>query len=348
MRLLFLVRHPAFLCALLSAFTASVLLPGAWAATCTTQGQMTAAQRDSLTIAARQLLTDVQRGDTESMRTNTIPAVAADFQGIAASVQNLKPLVQQAAITLETLYIMDGSSIQPNEARTQFFCGSPVVVLTFNGLPAATYALVIAHATGVAKPQQVVLILSQSGSRWLLAGFVAKQMIEADHDGLWYWQSARKYAQTRMPFDAWFYYQIAADLLNPLDSISSPNLQKLQQEANGVRPKDLPGTNPIQVSGQGGTFALTSIDTTTIFGGLDLEVHYTPDPAQAAQLRDPPAARQQVVAVMSALLAQHPELQQAFHGMWIHADAGTGSLFALELPMNGAVAGSQPSTSLSR
>lgn len=146
--------------------------------------------------------------------------------------------------------------------------------------------------------------------------------------------------------DAWFYYQIAANLLNPLDSISSPNLQKLQQEANGVRPSNLPGTNPVQVSGQSGTFALTSIDTTAIFGGLDLEVHYTPDPEQAAQLHDPPAARQQVLAVMSDLLGQHPELRQAFHGMWIHADVGTGSLFALELPMDAAV--SQPSTSFSR
>jgi hypothetical protein len=36
---------------------------------------------------------------------------------------------------------------------------------------------------------------------------------------------------------------------------------------------------------------------------------------------------------MSALLAQHPELQQAFHGIWVHADQGDASLFALELPM---------------
>ena len=74
--------------------------------------------------------------------------------------------------------------------------------------------------------------LKSGDNRWLLAGFVAKPMIEADHDGLWYWQSARRYAGTGMNWDAWFYYQIAANLLNPLDSISSPNLQKLQQESN--------------------------------------------------------------------------------------------------------------------
>ena len=45
-------------------------------------------------------------------------------------------------------------------------------------------------------------------------------------------------------------------------------------------------------------------------------------------------ARQQVTELMTALLAMHPDLQGAFHGMWLHADQGNASLFALELPMN--------------
>ena len=313
---------------------ANVLIPGAWAASCTTQAQMTAAQRNELSTTARGLAIRVQNGDTEGMRANTIPSVAADFQGIAASVQSLKPLVQQATIAIEVMYLLDASNDPANESRTDFFCGSPVVALNFTGLPPATYALVILHATGVAQPQQIALILSKSAdNRWLLAGFVAKPMIEADHDGLWYWQAARRYVQTKMDLDAWLYYQIAANLLNPLDSISSPNLQKLQQEANEIRPNNLPGTNPVTLNAHDGVFTVTSIGTTTVFGGLDLEVHYTPNPVQAAQLRNPPAAREQVLGVMSALLEQHPELRQAFHGMWIHADMGTGSLFALDLPM---------------
>ena len=345
MRLRIFYTHPVFLLL----FFASALASCTWAASCTTQAQMTAAQRDALSTTGRALVALVQSGDTEAMRADTIPSVAADFQGIAASVQSLKPLVQQATISIEMLYLLDASSDPGNESRTDFFCGSPVVTLTFTGLPPAAYALVILHATGVEQPQQIALILSKSeDNRWLLAGFVAKPMIEADHDGLWYWQSARKYAQTKMDWDAWFYYQIAANLLNPLDSISSPNLQKLQLEANGVRPSNLPGENPVTVNVQNSAFTVTSIDTTTVFGGLDLDVHYTPDAAQAAQLRDPPAARQQVVDMMSALLGQHPELQQAFHGMWIHADAGNNSLFALELPMKGNAPSSQPSDATPR
>lgn len=90
---------------------------------------------------------------------------------------------------------------------------------------------------------------------------------------------------------------------------------------------------------QGSLFKVTAIDTSTELGGLDLDVHYTPDATQAAQLRDPIAARQQVTAVMGALLKMHPGLQQAFHGIWVHADQGTSSPFALELPMQQITAG---------
>jgi len=47
-------------------------------------------------------------------------------------------------------------------------------------------------------------------------------------------------------------------------------------------------------------------------------------------------ARKQVSELMAALLSAHPELQSAFHGMWLHADEGNASIFALELPMNAA------------
>jgi hypothetical protein len=111
-------------------------------------------------------------------------------------------------------------------------------------------------------------------------------------------------------------------------------LQKLQRETDEVKPTDFPTDKPVTVNSPAGAFQLTAVDTTTAFGGLDLDVHYTPDAAQAAQLHDGPAARRQVEGVMTALLAAHPELKEAFHGMWVHADQGNASVFALEIPMN--------------
>lgn len=312
------------------------LLPAARAATCTTQAQMTPVQRVMLSNAARDVLAQMQTGNLLALKANTLPAVAVNFEGIAASVNNLKPLLQGAALTVDELYLLDDSSASGGASQVEFFCGSPVVVLTFSALPPGMYALAILHATGVQQPQQVSLMLSKFGeNRWMLAGFFRKPMVEAGHDGLWYWVSARKYVQSKMNMAAWLYYQLAINLLDPVNFLSSPNLGKLRREADQARPSTFPGAKPMTLTAHGAAFTVIAIDTTMAFGGLDLDVHYTPDASEAAQLRDPPAARRQVTDVMMALLDEYPGLQNAFHGIWVHADQGGSSLFALELPMNG-------------
>lgn len=325
----------------LLAAAVALLAPGAWAANCMTQAQMTPAFRNALVDAARSMMLKVQNNDEAGLKANTLPAVAADFNGIATSVQSLAPMVSSATITVDAVYDLDASTDQPNTSNTQFYCGNPVVVINFNNLPPGKYAMALLHATGVKDPQQVSLILAQSpDKRWMLAGFFAKPMIQNGHDGLWYWVSARRYAQSNGKWAAWFYYRVANDLLQPMDNVSSPNLQKLQTEQAGAKPTNLPTDRPVPLSANGVTFQLSAVDMTTQFGGLDLDVHYVPDPNQAAQLRNPPDARRQVVDIMSALLAQHPELHNAFHGMWVHADQGNASLFALELPMDQIAANS--------
>jgi len=336
-----LMRHPDARCGLLLFLAiAGTLLPvlfpfEARAATCKTQSQMPPEQRVALASTARVLLGEVQNGDVQALRANTIPAVAADFTGIAATVDSLKPFVGQATITVENLFALDSSTEPAGSVRTDFFCGTPVVVLNFNELPPGIYALVVLHATGVPQPQQITLVLAQSaGHRWMLGGFSYKPMLEAGHDGLWYWVAARKYAQRNMNLDAWFYYRTAAFVLNPVDYLSSPNLDKLQHEEDLVKPNNLPGSKPITLSEQGAMYQVTSIDTTAELGAFDLEVQYTPNSAQAAELRDPVSARKQVTQVMIALLDLHPELHEAFHGIWVHANQGSNSLFSLDLPMD--------------
>ena len=322
---------------------AAVPSPNANATSCTTQSQMSGAQRDTLSGSARTIVAQLQNGNVQALRANTLASVAADFSGVAASVQNLQPLIQSATITVEELYLLDASTNPAGPSRTDFYCGSPVVALNFESLPPGTYELAILHATGVPQPQQISIVLSRApDNRWMLAGFFSKPMIAAGHDGLWYWTSARKYAQTKMTWDAWLYYRIAASLLNPVSFLSSSNLEKLQHETETIHPDNLPGVKPILLNAYGTSFTVTAIDTTTAFGGLDLDVEYTPDLVQAAQLYDPPVARTQVSEVMSALLELHPELQGAFHGIWVHANQGEASLFALELPMNQIAAKPKP------
>jgi hypothetical protein len=329
---------------LVSLVSMACMPPSAWSANCTTQAQMAASDRNAIVDASRSMMLQVQNGDVRGLKANTLPAVAADFNGIASSVQGLQPLVQAAFITVDAVYDLDASRDPAGAANTQFYCGSPVVVINFNGLPPGKYGLALMHATGVKEPQQVSLILAQSPAKqWMLAGFFAKPMVEAGHDGLWYWVSARRYAEGNGKWAAWFYYRLANELLTPMDNLSSPNLQKLQSETTSVKPDSLPTDRPVTVNTNGTAFHVSALDTTTQFGGLDLDVHYLPDATQSAQLRDPPTARKQVVDLMNALLALHPELRSAFHGMWVHADQGNVSLFALELPME-QVGSARPSS----
>jgi hypothetical protein len=254
------LRASLFACA------CALVVQGADAATCKTESQLSPAERDALSNSTRSLIRAVQSGDVQNLQANTIPQVASDFGGIASSVQTLKPLVQQATMTIFNLYFLDASTEAPNTPRTDFYCGTPVVVMNFNGLPRGTYALALVHATGVPQPQQISLVLANNANRWMLAGFFAKPMLDAGHNGLWYWTSARSYAQKKMNWDAWFYYHMAASLLEPVDFITSANLQKLQHETDQVHPDNLPAAKPLMLTANGSTYEVTGIDTSSALG----------------------------------------------------------------------------------
>jgi hypothetical protein len=114
-----------------------------------------------------------------------------------------------------------------------------------------------------------------------------------------------------------------------VDFVSSPNFQKLQREAESSRPDNLPGADPLHLSAGAQTFDITNLHTGELSEKLDLIITYNATPNQ-----DMVAARAQVTAVMRALLQQHPELQTAFHGLWVYAATpGNQNPFALELPM---------------
>ena len=133
---------------LLSLTVASAMLAQtAGASSCKTQAQISATERNALSSAASTVAGEVQRGEILALQANTIPAIASDFSGIAASVVTLKPLLQQAAITVDSIYALDDSTDPSGNTRTDFYCGTPLVTLNFSDLPPGSYALVILHAT---------------------------------------------------------------------------------------------------------------------------------------------------------------------------------------------------------
>ena len=304
----------------------------AYAVSCATESQMTNAQRAEYVRALRALEAPIQAGNADAVKAMTVASVAASFEGIAQSIQSLSPQIQGAAFTIGSMYQLNASDLKTPQEETQFFCSVPgsslVVTATIPQLPPGIYLLALLHATGVQHPQQVALILQKDGDDWKLAGFFVRPMSLGGREGVWYWAQARQYAQKRQDWNSYFYYETAAFLLTPVDFLMSPNLEKLQKEAQTVRPPELPGTEPMKLAGNGQTFEITSVRTDGFAGELDLVVNY-----RAKDVSDPVAARTEILALMKALLAGHPELRQAFHGLWVYANAPNQRPYAIELPM---------------
>jgi len=317
------------------------------AVSCITQSQMPPADRDALAAAVSKLAGYAAAGDTSSLRASTLPSVATQFDGIAATVEGIAPALKGAGISIENLYLLHAEDLKAGDDEAQFFCSVPgsamLVTITIPQLPPGEYALAIVHANGVSKPEQLGMILARSPAAkspdgillpgWMLAGFFARPLTIAGHDGVWFWTRARELAKAQQRWSAYYYYQTARFLLTPVDFLSSPNLSKLDREASAVKPDGLPGSEatPIMtVAGGEESFAVTNLHTDGELGGLDLVIRYNAN----ASTVDPVFARTQAIALMQAMLKQHSELRANFHGLWVYADSPGHQPYAIELPMD--------------
>jgi hypothetical protein len=333
-------RRPLPLLAQLAVF-GCMLAAGAsaHAVSCTTQAQMHPEDRTALAGAALRLAGVAQGGDVQALRAAMAPAAAGDFDSLAATAKGLAPAVRSAKLEVQTLYTLDAHDIKNAGDEAQFFCSAPgsplLVTLSFPSLPAGQYALALLRTEGdTPAAQHIALVLQQSqgGAPWQLAGLFARPATLDGHDGTWYWTHARELRKDGASWSAYFYYQTARPLLVPVDFLSSPNLEKLEREAQLAAPAGLPGeagTPPMTVAAADQTFSVTSMRTDGSLGGLDLLLHYN---ANAANV-DPVFQRAQAVALMRALLQQHPELRDNFHGLWVYADSPGRQPYAVEMTM---------------
>jgi len=323
-----------------SAIACALLLVGAGAGlrgqTCTTQAEMQKAERNALIAVSQQLSHRVAANDTQALQADIAPQVAADATGILHAVSDVAPIVTNATFTVDNLYLLDAANLKPEEASVRFYCGvfnhPERVVLTLGSLPQGRYALALVHATGVLNPQQIAAIFAEAKGKWKLAGFSFRPLTIDGHDSVWYWKQARAYASKNEKWNAYFYDETAHYLAAPADYLSSTNLDKLTQEQESAQPAGLPGAQPMQLSAKGQSFAITQIGTSGDLGGLDLVIHYNAA-GNGKDANNLTAARRQNIAVMQAMLQAHPELKDAFHGLWVYAVVPGQAPFGIELPM---------------
>jgi hypothetical protein len=324
---------------------AGVLFAGVAAAeVCTTQSQMSAADRSALMGAALGLAAKVQANDVSGLRAATVAEYAKDFNGIGDVVASTAARVKGGTPTVEQVYLLDGSQLKRNADGTvpdsQFFCSLNKTVAEADflipGLLPGRYGFAIVDVPNGISPWRLSFLLRQEQGQWEMAGFYPKAVTAAGHDGLWYWTQARTMTAQKQPWNAWLFYQEAENLLLPANFIQSTHLEKLKAEESAATPTALSdGVSPeapLVVKGVDGAeyhFTGLGVDDSLAKDKVDVIAHL-----KVEQIGDTVAARKRNADATAALLAAYPEMRKPFHGVWMFAEAPGQNPFATEQAMS--------------
>lgn len=327
---------------------AGMLLSGvAGAEVCTTQSQMTAADRNALAAAARDLAAKVQADDVKGLQAATVAEYAKDFSGIGDVVGTTAAKVKGGALAVEQVYLLDGTDLKKNAdgsaPNAQFFCSLNKSVAEVDflipGLLPGRYGFAIVDVQSAAPWQLSFLLRQEAGQptgRWAMAGFYPKALTAAGHDGLWYWRQARTMATAKEHWNAWLYYQQAQALLQPTGFVQSSHLEKLKSEQSAAAPpalsEGISPQAPLVVKGADGTeyrFVGLGVDDSLGAAKIDVVAHLKVD-----ALGDAATAKKRNADAASALVAAYPELRKSFHGVWIFTEAAGVNPYATEAAMS--------------
>jgi hypothetical protein len=311
---------------------------------CTTQSQMTAADREGLAAAAHGLAVKVEANDVSGMQAATAAEYAKDFSDIGAVVGSTAVKVKGGTPVVEQVYLLDATELKRGADGTlpdaQFFCSLNKSVtevdFSISGLTPGHYGFAIVDVAGTGSPWRMSFLLRQDEGKWGMAGFYPKPLSAAGHDGLWYWTQARTLAAQKERWNAWLYYQQAESLLVPVNFIQSTHLEKLKTEASAAAPPALSegvsAETPLVVKGSNGAeyhFTALGVDDSLEKDKIDVRAHLKVD-----QIGDPVAARKRNTDAMVALLAAYPEMRKSFHGVWMITEVPGQNPFATEQAMS--------------
>lgn len=303
-----------------------------WAQSCETGDDINTATKSAIESAAQRYFNMSAQGDVAGLKANAIPAVAGNFTGIEQAVVDNKKYFAEGQPTVAGTYLLDASQLK-NPQRADFYCGiynSPQRVgFSIPNLPAGRYAVVVQKISGDKDPVTLTMILQEMGGGWKLAGYYPRLNSIAGHDGEWYLTQAREYKAKNQMRDAWFYYLTAWDLLAPVNFMSNPQLDKIAQEMETTRPKDLPSEQaPMDLSANGKVFKITELAPVPVGNELNLRIRY-----QSADASNNALAFQDNMAVMKGIVAKYPELREAFSAVIARAVDSSGHEYGSLLAM---------------
>jgi hypothetical protein len=308
------------------------------AESCQSADDMDAATRSALETTAKRYFDMASKGDVAGLRQNAIPSLASGFGSVEAAVSDNQSNFAGAQATVKSSYSLKEEASAPAE-RAEFLCGvfgktgqtAGSSVFVIPNLPAGNYGIVALDVAGNKTPYTVSFVLVQDGAAWKLGGFYARPATVSGHDAKWFLQQARAYKAQGKNRNAWFYYLQARELMTPVDFMSTLETDKLYDEAEAVKPADLPtsGSNPTDLAAANGkTYKLTALFPLAVGNDLDLVVKY-----HAADVSNTGQTFQENAAVIKALVAKYPEFRDAFAGVVARAVDPSGRDYGSLLQM---------------
>jgi len=309
----------------------------AGAQTCLSASDMDEPTRSALIATAKRYFEMVARGDSASLRQNSIASIASDFSGIEAAIKGNQATFAGAQATPRPPYLFKAEGTAPFE-RAEFLCGvfgkvgqtadSAIFVIT--NLPPGIYAFTTLDLPTAKQNYTVSFVLQQEGKDWKVGGFYVKETQIAGHDGNWFADRARAFKAKGQNRNAWLYYLEARELLVPVNFMSTQLTDKLADESETVKPADLPvGGNTVEITAGNKAYRMTTLFPTAVKQDLDLVVKY-----QSADVSNTTQTFQDNTAVMKALVAKYPEFRDAFDGVVARAvEPTTGRDYGSLLPM---------------
>lgn len=305
----------------------------AHAQTCLTSDDLDAATQTALTNTAKSYFDMMAKGDVATLRQNAITSLASNFSGIESVVNENKANFAGATATARPPYELEAQGTAPI-ARAEFLCGifsatgqtANSTIITIPNLPPGNYGFVVLDVTTAKSPYMVTFILQQEGTAWKLGGLFVRDSQVQGHDASWFLKQAQNYKSKGQNINAWFYYQQARVLMVPVDFMSTMMTDQVYQEAQSVKPSLLP---PSDLTVNGKTYKLIAMYPLPVGNDLDLIVKF-----DSADVGDTSKAFADNMDVIHGLVAQHPELRDAFNGIVARATAPSGQDYGSLLQMN--------------
>lgn len=307
------------------------------AQTCLTGDDMDAATRSALQTAAMRYFDMAARGDTTSLKQNSIPSVANNFAGIESTIKENQAALAAAHATARPPFLLKAEGTVPL-AKGEFLCG----VFDANGqtknsaefvipnLPPGSYGIVILDAAGGSAGYTFALVLEQDGADWKIGNLFLQPSSVDGHDNAWFITQAGVLKGKGQTHSAWLYYFEARALVMPVPFMYTQVSDKLYDAIQAVKPNDLPMEgNVTDLPAPGGkTYKLTEAFPLAVGKDLDVVVKYqNPDVSNTGQTFE------ENMNVMRALLAKFPELRDAFAGIVVRAVEPSGRDYGSMMPM---------------